>query len=125
MRLLIMIDEELDGAAASLYRELKEAEDLPDDAKLALVPAKGQPGDMGAELIIELVSAAAGIASFVVQGVTTWRGRRRRAPGVRIEGDGVTVVIDDRNADPDHIADLAARLRRAEPDPDGGGQEPA
>lgn len=80
---------------------------------------------MGADLVIEIVSAAVGCASFAVQGVTAWRERRRRAPGVRIEGGGVVVVIEGGDTDPEQIADLTARLRRAEPDAGGGGQEPA
>ncbi|MFD8141848.1 hypothetical protein [Streptomyces sp. NPDC059708] len=68
---------------------------LPDDAKLALVPAEGQPGDMGADLVIE------------------------------IEGGGVVVVIEGGGTDAEQITDLTARLRRAEPDAGGGGQEPA
>ncbi|TDB83118.1 hypothetical protein E1264_29630, partial [Actinomadura sp. KC216] len=85
----------------SLYRWLSQDADVRRDAKVTVVPAPSQPGDMGGGLELVNVVLSNGIAlSSLVVAVVSWVGSRRSSrPVVRIEYDGVSVTIDADSPD--------------------------
>jgi hypothetical protein len=93
------VEAEDDQALISLFRWLSRDVVVGREGRLSLETVDRRTGEMGGAFdIINAVfadaSAAAGVAGLVLA-YRTWRGTRSRAPRLRIEKDGVSVIVED------------------------------
>lgn len=130
MQLVISPIEDSDGEAlASLYQWLSGDAEVSRHGRLSAEAVRHQPGDMGVAIdVINAVfadtSAAAAIGSLLVA-YRAWRDTRTHAPAIKIEKDGVTVLVD-RRSDNEIRQILESLLQGAGPATDTGktGEDP-
>lgn len=103
--------------ASSLYRWLVAEPELRGRAEVGVGAAEAGPGHMGGALDVVNVVLANSIAlGSLITAVLAWRGTRPRAPQVRLERDGVVVIVQDSS--PETVERILAMWNRS----DGGAE---
>ncbi|MFD7234300.1 hypothetical protein ACFWAT_03225 [Streptomyces syringium] len=80
----------------SFHSWLMDDRDIRGQARITLVEAPARPGDMtpGIALISLLVSSGFNLAGLGMA-IVNWRAARKAPPPVRVEINGVRIVVDD------------------------------
>ncbi|MFF1419359.1 hypothetical protein [Streptomyces sp. NPDC058280] len=87
-------------SATSLYRWLMAEPELRGRAEVSVESAQSAEGHMGEALdIVNVVLTHTIALGSLITAVVAWRSSRPRSPQVRLERDGVVVILEDGSAE--------------------------